>query len=212
MVDVLERFQDGLEVPAAELVIEAVGERLEVDVGGVHRLEELDARFRVDVTGRDGDRLDAPVAAGRRNVDGILEEDDRVVVGVGDAAAAELGGDLGQALGARAVGQRVHFAGLAHVPVLAELAGEVAAGGAEGQHAGARVEMIERLLLDRVHAEARRAPVGDELDLVVEPLAHVAQAALAVAQAAVARADVALQPTVGLAVPVLGADDSFLHA
>jgi len=72
--------------------------------------------------------------------------------------------------------------------------------------------MIERFFFDRVDAESRRPPVSNKPYLVVEALAHVAQAALAFAQAAVARADIALQASVCFAVPVLGADDCFLHA
>ena len=59
-------------------------------------------------------------------------------------------------LGRRLVHQRVHLARLRDVPVLAELAREVAARGAERQHARAGIEVIERLLLDRIDAEAGR--------------------------------------------------------
>jgi len=39
--------------------------------------------------------------------------------------------------------------------------------------------MVERFLLDRVDAEARRAAVGGEYHLVADALAHEARAALA---------------------------------
>ena len=211
-VNVLERLQHRSEVTTTNLVIETVRKGLEIHVGGIHCLEEFFSWLRVDIAGRDRNGLDASLAAGFGDVHGVLEKDDRVIVGVRDALAAELLGCLGEMLGARTIGQRVHFTGLGHVPVLAELAGEIAACRAEGQHAAARVEMIKRLFLDRVDAEPRRAAVRDELDLVIEPLAHIAQAALALAQAAMARAKVALQPTVRFAVPVLGLCDSFLHA
>ena len=84
--------------------------------------------------------------------------------------------------------------------------------GAEGQHGAARVEVIERFLLDGIDTETGRAAVGNEPDFVVQSLADVAQAALAFAQSAVARTEVALQAAIGRAVPVLGADNSFLHA
>ena len=78
--------------------------------------------------------------------------------------------------------QPVHLARLGDVPVLAELAGQVAAGGAEREHAGARVEVVERLLLDRVDAEARAAAVGGQHHASPTALAHEAQAALALVQ------------------------------
>ena len=65
----------------------------------------------------------------------------------------------------------------------------------------ARVEVIERLLLDRVDAEARRAPVGREHHRVADALAHEARAALAFVQPAVARAQVALDAAVVEHVP-----------
>jgi len=64
-------------------------------------------------------------------------------------------GGRGDGLGRGLVHQLVHVLGLADVRILAELTGEVAAGGAEGQHARAGVEMIKRFLLDWIDAEAR---------------------------------------------------------
>ena len=61
--------------------------------------------------------------------------------------------------------------------------------------------MVERLLLDRVDAEAGRAAVGREHDRVAFALAHEARAALALVQPAVARAQVALDAAVGKPVP-----------
>ena len=67
---------------------------------------------------------------------------------------------------------------------------------------GARQEVVERLLLDRVDAEAGRPAVARQHDLVAGAPAHEAQPALPLAQPAVARADVALDPPVGQLVPV----------
>ena len=66
------------------------------------------------------------------------------------------------ASGRRLIHQPVHVARLADVPVLAELAREIAARRAERKHARAGIEVIERLLLDRIDAEARRAAVRRE--------------------------------------------------
>ena len=82
---------------------------------------------------------DAARAAGVGRVHRVLGEDHRIVVGERDArgsptrtrrAAAIASGDA-------AIREPVHLARLRDVPVLAELAGEVAAGGAERQHARA---------------------------------------------------------------------------
>jgi hypothetical protein len=122
-----------------------------------------------------------PRPAGRGHVDGILQKDHRVVVGVGDRAAAALGRRFSDGLGARHIVQAVEFAGLGDVPVLAELAGEVAARRAEGEHRGTGQE---------------------EHDLVARAGANEAEPALALAQAAEARAEVALEAAVVEPVPV----------
>ena len=56
--------------------------------------------------------------------------------------------------------------------------------------------MVQRLLLDRVDAEARAAPVSREHHRVADALTHEAHAALAFVQPAVARAQVALNAPV----------------
>jgi hypothetical protein len=56
-------------------------------------------------------------------------------------------GSLGDVSGRGRVHETVHVAAPGYVPVLAELAGQIAAGGTEGQHAAARVEMVEGLFL-----------------------------------------------------------------
>jgi hypothetical protein len=107
----------------------------------------------------------------------------------------------GDGLRAGFVHQAVHVLRLGNVPVLAELAGEVAAGGAEGEDAAAGVEMVERLFFDGVDAEAGGAAVGGELHGAIDHLADKAGAALAFVQLAVARAKVALDAAIGQRVP-----------
>jgi len=192
----LEGVEHRLEVRVGDLAIELLGERLQVDVRGVHDLEERPAGLRCDVAGGDGDRLDAPLAAGLRGVDGVLGPDHRVVVGEGDALAAVVQGRLGDGPGHRQGAEALDLARLGDVPVLAELAAEVAAGGAEGQHAGAGVEVVERLLLDRVDAEAGAPAVGRQHHLAAEVLADEAEAAVAGLEVALARAEVADDPPV----------------
>src|SRR5262249_29167967 len=78
------------------------------------------------------------------------------------------------------------------VPVLTELACEVAARGAERQDARAWIEMMERFLFDRIDAETARAAVGGQHHAVADALPHEAHAALAVLQLAIAWTRVAM--------------------
>ncbi len=139
--------------------------------------------------------------AGVRRVHRIFGENDRIVVGEGDALAVRLRGRLGDGRRRRRVHQRVHLPRFRDVPVLAELAGEVAARGSEREHARTGIEVIERLFLDRIDAEPRRAAVGGEHHRIAFALAHEAGAALALVQAAVARAQVALDAAIVQKVP-----------
>ena len=70
-------------------------------------------------------------------------------------------------------------------------------------------EMVERLLLDGVDAEAARSAVGGEHDLAAVAGADEAEPALAVVQLAGARAEVALGAAVIQAVPVFRSDGRF---
>ena len=71
--------------------------------------------------------------------------------------------------------------------------------------------MVQRLLLDRVDAEAGRPAVADEPNLVVEALAHVAQAALTLTKMAVPGAQIALELTVLKRVPILRRNNRRFH-
>src|SRR5262249_11025051 len=129
-------------------------------------------------------------------------EDHGVVVGKGDAAAAEPFGRGGDRLGRGRGGQGLDLARLADVPVLAEAAGEIAAGGAERKDWRARTEKIEGVLLRWVGAEDAGAAMGREDHAIALPRPHEAEPALAIAQLAEARAEVALKAPVRQCVPI----------
>src|SRR5438034_8295501 len=97
------------------------------------------------------------------------------------------------------------------VSVLAEPAAQVAPGRPERQDRRPGQEVIERLLLDRVHAEAAGAPVGGQDDRVTLPHPHEAEPPLPLLQTAGPRAHVALGPPVAGAVPVLRRHRGTVH-
>ena len=158
--------------------------------------EEFDTRLRGDVAGAHRYRLDAARPASLRHVDSIFEEDHRIVIGKRDRAAAAAQRGFGNGLRGGLILNAVERARFGDVPVLAELAGQVAAGGAERKHRRAWQKMVERLLLDRIDAKAGGAPVGRKQNLIVLPRAHEAQAALPLMQLAIARAYVALDTAI----------------
>ena len=105
------------------------------------------------------------------------------------------------------VGQRVDFARFADIPVLAELAAQVAAGRAERQHRRAGQKMVERLFLDRVDAITARPAVSGEHDLLILAGAHEAEAPLPFVQLAITRTHVALHAAVVERMPIPPGDN-----
>ena len=81
---------------------------------------------------------------------------------------------------------------LRNIPVLAELAGEITAGGAKRKNRRTGVEVIQRLFFNRIDAKTRGPAVGGQHHLIVNVLTYEACAALAFMQRAVTWAEVAL--------------------
>jgi len=173
-----QRIQDRLQMAAGQPVVELLAERLEIDVGRVHHLEKRPPSRRRNVPVRHGHRLDAPGVAGSGRVDRVFGEDDRIVVSEGDASTSVLPGRLGNGLGIGHVAMGIDLARPRAGPVLAELAAQVAAGGAEREDRRAGIELVERLLLDRVDAEARAAAVRRGDQPAIDVLADEAEASL----------------------------------
>ncbi len=124
--------------------------------------------------------------------------------------------DARDSFGCGLVGEFVEAARFGDVPILAELAGQVATRCAERQDAAAGIEMIERFFLDGIDTEAGTAPVGGEHHRIIDATAHEARTALPFVQLAVARAQVALDATVVQLVPIpgrilFGDADRFVH-
>ena len=111
-------------------------------------------------------------------VDGVFVENRPIIVGVGDARTPERFCHPRDVLGISALGKHVVLARLADVPVLAEFAAQIAAAGPERQHWRPRQEVVERLFLDRVDAEAAGATTGRQHHLVAPPRPHEAESAL----------------------------------
>ncbi len=87
-LEILQRLEYGLEVAAADLPVEALAKRFQIDVDRIHAAEELFSRILRNVAGRNRHVFDTALVAGRCHIDSVFEEDDRVVVGIRHAAAA----------------------------------------------------------------------------------------------------------------------------
>src|SRR5262249_30733913 len=96
-------------------------------------VEKFSTRWCVDLALASRDSFQASLAARLRHVDRILEENDRVVVSKGDRTAAAAHRRIGNGFRGGYVPNPIEIAGLGDVPVLAELAGQVAPCGAKRQ-------------------------------------------------------------------------------
>ncbi|MPM48978.1 hypothetical protein SDC9_95705 [bioreactor metagenome] len=202
MHGVADRIEHRPQPGTGDLLIEAVGKTLEVDVGSVHDGEEIAPGLGIDVPGSDRDGCQARSPAGDGGVDGVFGEDHRVVIGERDRRALPVGGGAGDLAGAGLLSEQVHLARGADLPVLAVLAGQIAACGAETEDLRARQEMVERFLLNRIDAESGRASIGGEDELTVLVGSDETEAPLTGAQAAFSGAEVALDATILGSMPI----------
>ena len=103
VLEVHERIEHRSELGRAQPLVELLGEALQVDVCRVHVPEELGAGLLADITGADRNRLNPPLAASLGDINGVLEEDDRVIVSERDRPAPALDRGLGNRLWASEV-------------------------------------------------------------------------------------------------------------
>ena len=95
-------------------------------------------------------------------------------------------------------------AGLRDVPVLAEKASHVAAGGAHREYPGSGEEMIERFFLDGIDLQCRWRGIAQGVKFATLVGANETESGLAFADVAVARAEVAVGFVAGLWFPPAG--------
>ncbi len=194
LLDPDQGIQHRLHVGERDQPVEVLVETLQVHIGGVHGVEEWRPGLRRDIASRHGHRFDSLSPAGTGGIDGILRPDHRVVVGKGDAAAFQCAGGRGDHLRRCLLAQSLDLSRLGDIPVLTELASQVAAGRAEGEDAGAGEEVVEWLLLDRVDAEAGTAAIGGQQHPPITVFTDETETTVPVAKVAFAGTEVADNP------------------
>src|ERR1043166_2229922 len=95
-------------------------------------------------------------------------------------------------------------AGFGDVPVLAEEAAHVAAGGSHAEDAGARQKMVQRFFLDGIDLQNSRRAVTQAVQLSALVDADKTEARLAGVYVAMARTEKAMHTAVGLGFPPAG--------
>src|SRR4029453_2708189 len=147
------------------------------------------------------DVLDSALPRRPRDVDDVLGPDDGIIVRVRDRRRALRDREVDDIVRRVATQPSLVELCLRDVPVLAELAAEVAARRAEAENRRAREEVVQRLFLDRIYREPGRTPVAELHEATAVVLADVTEAGLSVGHAAVARAERAEDSIVRLFLP-----------
>src|SRR4029434_5163946 len=207
VLEPFQRIQHGFKMGKRQLVIEALGKRFEIDVGGVNVAINLRSRFGSDVDGGDHYAFNSSLARHTGYVDNEFAPDHRIVISKGNARYFTLDRQFDDLLRTRVQALRLVEFRLADAPVLAETASQIAASGAEAQDFAARQEMIERFFFDGIDGKAGRSSVAERVELAADVLANVAKAGLAFSYPAKARAKRAEYLAVGFGMPPQG----FLH-
>jgi hypothetical protein len=164
--------------------------------------KEISSGLGIDIAGGDSYRFNAFFFAGLGDIDGILQKDNWIVVGVGYAVTTKFVGCTSDSLRGSRVSQGVDFAGLANIPILAKPTGEVAASCAKGKNGRARIEVVKWFLFNRINAESTGTAIGGQDNLPILASTHKAQSTLPFVQFAVPRAEVALNPAVIEQMPI----------
>ena len=181
--------------------VKIVGEGLQIHIGGVNVVVDVEESLAGDVTVGDHHGVEALGVGRPSDVHHVLAPDGGLVVGESHAGAAVLLRQRHHLLRLQASG--VHLVGFRFrdVPVLAEEATHVAAGRAQRQNLRAGEEVVERLLLDRVNLQRGGLRVAQVVERAAAVHADEAEAHLPVADVAMPRAQVAVQLAVALGFP-----------
>jgi hypothetical protein len=134
--------QNVLEIAGARFFVEAVCKCFQIHVGCIDVTKELSSRLFTYVTGRHGNRLDSELVAGGGDVDGIFEENDRIIVRKRHAFTLQRLRRTGDLSRRGRVGERIDLAGLTDIPILTKRAGKVATRCSEGEDGRTRIKMV----------------------------------------------------------------------
>lgn len=191
------RRQTALAVAPIELLVHA----LYVHVQGIHPLKKVGSRFRLDETV--GDQYIPKSRATSRpcTIHNKLHTNNRFVVGVGNA---DVSGFRGSNLnnGLQPARRLAFLATLGYLPVLAELAAQIAAPTANAQDLAARMEVIQRLLFNGIEMQAGNTTVRQRLQLAVSCAPNPAPARLSIPHPAGVGTEITANRPVRIRVPV----------
>lgn len=211
MAKIAQGIQHGAERTGAKPFVEALRESLQINIGCIDVTIKLATRRVTHVACGDGHGSYARSTAGVGDIDRVLGEYDRIVISKRHRLATISNGGVRDGLGGGMFSKPIKLAGFGNVPVLAKSTRQIAACRPERQRRGSRQEVVERLFLDRVDAEARGTAVGSQDHAPVVVCANEAQAALAFVKLAEPWTQIALNSALAQLMPKTCPEQTFAH-
>ena len=199
-----EHVEDGLQMGEGDFAVEVFAKGFEIDVGGVNVVVDVVEGFVSDVAVGDHDGFKAVKLGGFADVNDVFAPDGGFVVGEGDGITAVLLGEERNLFGRKVLGVDLILMGFGDVPILAEEAAHVAAGGTDAEDFRAGEKMAEGLFLDGIDLESGGGGIAEAEELAAPIHADEAETGLAGADVAVARTEIAVEAAVGIGRPPEG--------
>src|SRR5215471_18688831 len=184
VTEIFQRVEYRLKLCKTKPMVKRIGERLEIDVCGIHALVKFGARIIGDVTGGNRHRFDSAFATRVRNIHRVLGENHRIIVRERHRAAAEPFRCECDLLGRSCIREFVPLARFEDVPVLTKSAAEIASSGAKREDARPRQKMVKRFLLDRIDAKPAAPAISREHHPIAHALPNETKSALSFVQLA----------------------------
>lgn len=141
------------EMATADPLVYLVAERLEVNVGSIEVGQQVGKGLSTDVSSCHKDIIETCLVGLASCISDVFDISERLGIGIGDAGAAMLLTKGHEIFGRKIVVRNFARSDLRDIVVLTVQATEVATRAGDRQALGARMEMIKRLLLDRVNSK-----------------------------------------------------------
>jgi hypothetical protein len=172
--------------------VEPLGKALQIDIGRIKNFAKISKRARVDESIGMGHIKKPFLLHEKANIEHVFIEDRGFNVSVSNGARPYLFCLFYDHLRRYLVAIDVLWRGLGDLPVLAELALEIASGGGQGIGGGTREDMEKRFLLNRVWMKSTGIPVDQAEIFSVPVFPHPANPSFTPGNTASMRAELTL--------------------
>jgi hypothetical protein len=174
-----------------------LAEGLQINLNGIDNLDEIQKGLSVDMSARDNTILDSLFARLDGCIIHILKKNNGLCVGVRNAWAVVLKRTGDNILGRQVKVLDLFGAHLRDLPVLTELAVDIAPGCGDGESRGVRQKMEERFFFDGVYHGGAGLSIDQSIISSADILSDSTVASFFITKFAIARTELAFDFPVG---------------